>query len=301
VCVRAQRIVSLAHALAFSPHPLTDARLVWLGCRELACSASAVSSPHVAALQWWSKRGEYAQDRRVVASQLLLPCRNQWGRQVRPSVDRGYATAQWLCQLLEPHQRFGLRWKKGHQLLDRWGTERTVWEIARGQKTWGYRMLCDPHPRQHPKVGVPALLVTHPEHARPMGVGMARIGQGHEPWYWLTSDAVRAKEAAWEGVLAYAKRWQIATCRRSAKSELAIESLRVWTWEGREKVRLMVTLLYTHSSAARVLAWLVRYFCHCTGQRSWATHTPLSRLRSALSRLGHAHPPSRSLPSLNPG
>lgn len=283
--------------------PICVAGLSWIGLLVVASELP----PVVAAMQWWSNRGEHAQDRRVVAGQLLLQCRKQWGRTVRHVFDRGYATAQWLFQLLETDQRFVLRWKKGNKLLDKWGEQRKAWEIARGQRTWGYRMLRDPHTRQQRKVGVLALSVTHPEHARPLWMVIARIGKGHEPWYLLTSDRVEDEEAAWDVVLTYAKRWQIETCWRYAKSELAIESIRLWTWECREKLLLMVTLiyafllLYTHKSAARLLTWLLRFWCHRTGKRSWTSQTPLYRLRSAISRLWQAHPPLRILPTLNSG
>ena len=283
--------------------PICVAGLNWVGLLVIGGELP----PLVAAMQWWSNRGESAQDRRVVAGQLLLRCRKQWGRQVRHIFDRGYATSQWVFQVLETNQRFVLRWKKGNKLLDRWGEEHKAWEIARGQKSWGYRLLRDPHTGQQRKVGVLALMVNHRDHARPIWLVLARIGKGHEPWYLLTSDEVRDEAAAWDVVLAYARRWQIETCWRYQKSELAIESIRVWTWECREKLLLMVTLvyafllLYTHKSAARLLTWLLRYFCHRTGKRSWTSHTPLYRLRSAISRLWQAHPPLRILPALNSG
>jgi hypothetical protein len=51
-------------------------------------------------------------------------------------------------------------------------------------------------------------------------------------------------EDAWAVVFAYGRRWQIECAWRYSKSELAMESPRVWTWERREKLLLMVTLVY---------------------------------------------------------
>jgi len=283
--------------------PICVAGLCWIGLLLVADEQPAL----LAAMQWWSNRGVWAQDRRVVAGQLLLRCRKQWGRQVWHIFDRGYAAAQWLIQLLETNLRFVMRWKKGNKLLDRWGEERKAWEIARGQRSWGYRMLRDPHTQQQRKVGVLALSVNHPDHARPLSLVVARIGKGHEPWYLLTAEEVESEAAAWDVVLAYAKRWQIERCWRFQKSELAIESIRLWTWECREKLLVMVSLVYafllcyTHSSTRSLLLWLLRYWCHRTGKRSWTSQAPLYRLRSAISRLWQAHPPTRLLPSLNPG
>lgn len=294
-----KRLSRLLHA------PAWQASLI--ACWLWEQAVSETRPPLVAAMQWWSNRTEWAQDRRVVAGLVLARRRKQWGRQVRHIFDRGYVGALWMLQLLECDLRFVMRYKKGNKLLDKWGEERKAWEIARGQRSWGYKLLQDPHSKQRRKVGVVALSVTHLQHARPLWLVVARLGKGHEPWYLLTSDRVESEEAAWEIVLAYAKRWQIETCWRYQKSELAIESIRLWTWECREKLLLMVTLvyafllLYTHSSARRLLTWLLRYWCHRTGKRSWSCQAPLYRLRSALSRLWQAHPPTRLLPALNSG
>ena len=52
------------------------------------------------------------------------------------------------------------------------------------------------------------------------------------------------EEDAWAVVLAYARRWQIEQSWRYNKSELGCESPRLWKWERREKLLLMVVLLY---------------------------------------------------------
>ncbi len=85
---------------------------------------------------------------------------------------------------------------------------------------------------------------------------------------------------------------------RYSKSELAMESPRLWTWERREKMLLMVTLVYAfllsllETSLEELRAWLLRYWCHRTGKRSREASAPLYRLRSALSRLWQAYLPS---------
>lgn len=283
--------------------PICVAGLSWIGLLLL----SKTRPPTVVVMEWWSNRGKWAKDRRVVAGQLLARCRKQWGRNVRHIFDRGYVSAQWIVQLLECDLRFVMRYKKSNKLVDKWGEERKAWEIARGQRSWGYRMFRDPHTKQKRRIGVLALSVNHPEHARPVWLVIARIGQGHEPWYLLTSERIESEQEAWEVVIAYTKRWEIETCWRFHKSELAIESVRLWSWQRREKLLLMVTLvyafllLYTHTTARFLLTWLLRYWCHRTGKRSWLCHTPLYRIRSAFSRLWLAHPPTRILPTLNSG
>ena len=50
----------------------------------------------------------------------------------------------------------------------------------------------------------------------------------------------------------YARRWQIKMALRFNKSELAIDSPRVWSWERRLKLLMIVTLVY---------AFLLRLLC----------------------------------------
>lgn len=92
---------------------------------------------------------------------------------------------------------------------------------------------------------------------------------------------------------------------RYGKSALAMESPRVWTWERRLRLLLMVTLAYAFLLSLldpRLLELreqLLRRWCHRTGTRCRTTPTPLYRLRTAISRLwldslnGH-EPPQNS-------
>jgi hypothetical protein len=86
---------------------------------------------------------------------------------------------------------------------------------------------------------------------------------------------------------------------RYGKSELAMESVRVWTWERRKKLLLLAALAYAFLVSLLapdydlIRTWLLQQWCHRTGKRSRDTPTPLYRLRSAVSRLWLAYP-SRS-------
>lgn len=157
------------------------------------------------------------------------------------------------------------------------------------------------------KVGVLALPVVHPEHARPLFLVVARSKRGREPWEMLTSDVIRTGDDAWEVVMAYARRWQIEQSWRYNKSELGCESPRVWRWERREKLLLMVTLLYAFLLSLLVAELeglrdaCLRWGCHRTGKRSRRVAAPLYRLRAALSRLLGAYPASPVAPSLSSG
>lgn len=58
-----------------------------------------------------------------------------------------------------------------------------------------------------------------------------------------TNAPIESEEAAWQVVLAYARRWQVETSFRYGKSELHLESPRVPQWEPRRKLLLLVTLV----------------------------------------------------------
>ena len=94
--------------------------------------------------------------------------------------DRGFASSQWLYQALETDLRFVLRWPKRYRLLDQWGELRNAWQIARGKRTWSTRYLYDVRRGERVKVGVLAIQVAHPEHARPLFL-VARSKRGREP------------------------------------------------------------------------------------------------------------------------
>lgn len=283
--------------------PLSVAGLHWVGL--LVCGLSG--QPTVAAMQWWTRRGPHTTDHKTVMGQLLARTRQQWGRQVRHIWDRGFAGTPWLFQVLETDLRFVLRWPKRYKLLDPWGEPRKAWEIARGKRAWSSYYLYDPKRKEQRKASVLAISVTHPEHACPLWLVVARLKGSKEPWYLLTSDVIRTADDAWGVVRAYARRWQIEQSWRYNKSELGCESPRVWTWERREKFLLMLTLVYAFllSLLVRSLEALreacLRWGCHRTGKRSREVAAPFYRLRAALSRLLGAHPGTPVMPSLNSG
>ena len=271
--------------------PICVPGLNWLGLLILGRSGA----PTVAAMRWWTKRGERASDQQTELRSLLRQSVKAWSRTVLHIWDREFASAAHLHLMLDSDIRFVLRWKKRNKLLDSWGEARKAWEITRGKRSWEYRYLRDTHTGERHKVGVLAVCVTHPTHAQPLWLVVARPGRHYEPWYLLTSEPIRTVEDAWSVVFAYGRRWQIECAWRYSKSELAMESPRVWTWERRLKLLLMVTLVYAFllsllaSEWEELRDWLLRAWCHRTGKRSREVAAPLYRLRSALSRLWQAY------------
>ncbi|GAB4203118.1 MAG: hypothetical protein OHK0022_26980 [Roseiflexaceae bacterium] len=283
--------------------PICVAGLNWLGALVVGRS----SAPTVAAMRWWTKRGTRTSDHRTEMQSLLEQCQRAWKQEVLHVFDRGYASGPWLTTFLQTPIRFVVRWKKGQKLLDNWGESRKAWEITRGKRSQSYRSLRDRSSGETRKVGLVVVPVNHPSHAQPLWLVVARPGKGLEPWYLLTSETIRTSEDGWKVVLAYGRRWQIETAWRYSKSELAMESPRLWTWERREKLLLMATLVYAFllslldPELSELRALVLRLWCHRTGKRSQDTPAPLYRLRSALSRLWQAYLPAPLTPSLNLG
>lgn len=268
--------------------------LHWLGLLVMGYDGP----PTLAALRWWSTRGTEASSARSVERDLLALCAQAWGDRVLHIWDRGFAGSPWLGEAALSGVRFVLRWPKRYHLLDAQGRGRPAWEVARGKRSWDHRDLWDVRRRCWRKTGVLAIAVRHADYPHlPLWLVVARPGHGREPWYLLTAEPVETKEAAWHVVHAYARRWQIEMMWRYNKSELAMESPRLWSWVNREKLLLIVSLAYAFllllldPAAGPRRAELLAYWCPRTGKRSRTTPAPLYRLREALSSLWTAYPP----------
>jgi hypothetical protein len=263
----------------------------------------------MAAHRWWTSRGERASDRRTQEWLLLRECAQRWGRGVLHIFDRGFAGAPWLGVLFDYSAYFVLRWALNYKLLDEQGTERKAWEITRDKPSIDGMMLWDTHTRSYRKTGIVIAQVRHPAFpAHPLWLVVSRPGKGRKPWYLLTNEPVLSKEDAWRVVLSYARRWQVEMSFRYQKSELAMESPRLWKWDNRLKLLLMVSLVYAFllslldPAFSSLLDRLLRGWCHRSGKRYRQASVPLYRLRSALSRLWLAyHPTSPALLRQNSG
>ena len=281
----------------------------WLALMLVGVSPSS-GPAQVAAMQWWTKRGdkrgEQATDARSIQRKALAFCMQEWRRRVLHVFDRGYAGHPWLADLAFYKTRFVLRWPnryhlqlrcdQGRTLAERRGEERPAWELARGKKAWDKKRLYDTHTKDRRTISILALPVWHPIMMTPLWLVIARSGGGREPWYLLTSEKVENKEDAWRIYFAYHRRWQIEMCFRFNKCELAMESPRLWKWEARMKMLHMVTLVHAFLLMLldpvlhALIQQTLRLFCHRTGKRGRETSAPLYRLRAALSRLLLAYP-----------
>lgn len=283
--------------------PIFVPGMQWIGVLVIGMSGP----PEVAAMRWWTNRGELASDKRSEEEKLLVECVHGWGRAVLHVWDRGFAGAPWLGIALAHNVRFVLRWQKGYKLIDSQGRKRKAWEICRGKRSWTHLLIWDTRRREPRNIGIYATQVFHPDYPdTPLWLVVSRQGKGRQPWYLLTNQPVSSSRQAWHFIRAYARRWQIEMAWRYSKSELAMESPRLWSWANRLKLLLIATLAYAFLlsllSPESLRLWLLHHWCPRTGKRCRDASTPLYRLRSALSRLWLAYPPPAfSLPSENSG
>jgi hypothetical protein len=253
-------------------------------------------SPVVAAMQWWTNRGPRASSRREEERILLRRCWQTWGRRVIHIWDRGFASKRWLGQVFEHNLRFIVRWPKRYRLLNAKGEFLNAWKICRGKRSLAHRDIWDARRRCWRKTGIFFTPVRLPKLDHPLWLVVSRPGSGREPWYLLTNEPILSVDDAWHIVFAYARRWQVETTFRFSKTELAMESPRLWFWDNRLKLMLMVTLVYAFLLSLLQIPQplrdaLLRTWCHRTGKRYRDASIPLYRFRSALSRLWASYPP----------
>jgi hypothetical protein len=258
----------------------------WLGLLLIGTG----TPPVLAAMRWWTNRGARAEEKRDVEFSLLEKCSAAWGKAVLHIFDRGFAGAPWLEALARTEARFVMRWKKGNHLQDLLGNEAPAWMLVRGKKTRQSRTITDFKGRLS-RLGVLAVPVRHHAYPGPLWLVVSRRGKGHEPWYLLTNEPADTPAAMWKVVFAYARRWQIEMVWRFGKTELAMQSPRLWSWDNRLKLLLIVSLVYAFLLTLLdpllkpLRDILLQRFCPRTGKRSRETPTPLYRLRTALTYL----------------
>ncbi len=276
--------------------PIFVPGMQWVGVLVIGMQGA----PEVAAMRWWTTRGELATEKRCEEEKLLLACVRRWGRRVLHVWDRGFAGAPWLGIALAHNIRFVLRWQKGYKLVDAQGHKRKAWQICRGKRSVAQVPIWDSQRKMPRHIGIYFTPVAHPDYPEiPLWLVVSRQGPGRPPWYLLTNHPIVTARQAWHFIRAYARRWQIEMAWRYAKSELAMESPRLWSWGNRLKLLLIATLAYAFLlsllTPEELRLWLLKHWCPRTGKRCRDASTPLYRLPSALSRLWLAYPPPNFL------
>ena len=243
----------------------------------------------VAGMSWWTTKGDYATKMREQEEALLRIYIRRWGNTLLHVFDRGYSSGPWIQLLQSLRVQFVIRWKKGHYFLDAKGNKKKLWQVGQGKRYIEHKVIFDLQTGVKLPCDIWWAPVWHPSYAYQLYVIKVRVRK--KVWYLVTNERVVTAEQAWEIVFTYRRRWQIETSFRYEKSELALESPRIWAFENRLKLLGIVTLVYAFllhllDPVYRMLRESVlRLKCHRTGKRCKTILAPLYRLRWAMSRL----------------
>ena len=246
--------------------------------------------PSTIMMEWWTTRGKYKDLGDNVFYKMLKTMAANFGNLVVHVFDRGYASLANLERLWKFNQHFIMRWKKNHNLLMFNGLIKKTHLVSRSYKPMNYRTVWDKERKKNKRISVSYAPVFHPEHPdKPLFLVIVRDKNNYtSPMYILTNLHLDSCGMAWEVVFNYMQRWSIEQTFRFMKTELGIESIRVWFFESRLKLLAILSLIYDFiiRLATRWKAWakaLVNTWCHRTGKRHQNNSVSLSRFRHALS------------------
>jgi hypothetical protein len=288
---KAQRLLRIKKGYYEPPtrKPVHVPGLRWVGLVLSGLQAP----PQLARFRWWSSRQPQFSSLAQVRLELLQWVRELFGRTVLHVFDRGYASKEWLGLLLNQQDRFLLRWPSAYKLVDGQSRLKRASLFSVGRRATSSRKVWDMVRKCPLKRSLLWQCCWHPAYADvPLTLIICRPGRkGRQPWYLLTNEFVQTDKQAWQLVHAYARRWQIEQSFRFNKSELAMESCRLWFWENKMKLLQVVALVYAFllTLLAKELLphiqTLLRTGCHRTGKRARITPNPLYRIRLALTNI----------------
>ncbi len=246
--------------------------------------------PSVCQMSWWTTKGKFREDPDNLIYTLLKKVHQQLGRGVVHVFDRGYANVKMLDYLFHWKQDFIIRWKKNQLLAHSIKGVKKTHLLSRSFKARGFKILRDKQRKNTKKVTIAWAAVQHTEYPQqPLYLIIVRDKTNYNgPMYLLTSLPIETTQQAWECLFSYMHRWEIEQGFRFLKSEMAIESPRLWFWDNRMKMMAMVTLVYDFM-LQMVRNWnaiiqpILKRWCHRTGERYRLASIPLYRFRSALS------------------
>jgi hypothetical protein len=261
--------------------------------------------PLLASLQWWTTRGPSATTEREVARTMLWYARRTWGRLLLHIFDQGFAGFPWLLTLVQAQVRFLLRWKTDYHLCNQQGHKKSPGQLTGHLRAWAQAPGWDAIHQRTITLKVLALPVFHPDPAlasQPLWLVVCRRDHNLLPWYLLTNEPITSVDDIWTLVFAYSRRWQIEQMWRACKGELAFESPRLHDWEHRRRLLMLASLVYAFLLELMqppwegTRDWLMHFWCRRTGAWTRQALVPFTRLRTALSQLWLAFPPTIVLP-----
>ena len=199
--------------------------------------------PSVCQMSWWTTRGKYKEDPDNIIFRLLRKINEQLGSSVVHVLDRGYASEKMLRYLTIHQQDFIIRWKKNHLLVHAEKGCKKTHLIARSFKAKASKIVRDKVRKNNKSVTMSWASVFHPEFPdNQLYLVIIRDKKNYNsPMYILTSIPIENQGQAWEVMYSYMHRWEAEQSFRFLKSEMGLESPRLWFWDNRMKLLEMVS------------------------------------------------------------
>lgn len=272
-------------------YKIFKSRICTPGYKWTAVMLSTVGeAPSVCKMSWWTTRGKFKSHGSNTMYNLLKECNQKFGRLVTHVLDRGYAKSELIEWMFLFCQDFVLRWKKNHNLIHPSGEVKKTHLIARSAKPMDYKWVKDKERKKTKRISIAYIEVAHPEFPdNQLFMVIVRDKKNHNsPMYLLTSLPVDSIKDAWEVCHIYFHRWNIEQAFRFCKSELAMESPRLWSFQNRLKFLAIISLVYDFmiSLIRNWNSWVrcfIQTWCPRTGNRLREVSTPAYRLRFAIS------------------
>lgn len=246
--------------------------------------------PSICQMSWWTSRGKFKELGSNIIYRMLKKIHQQIGRVTLNIFDRGYACFEMLEWLFHFEQDFLMRWKKNHLLINEKQEKKKTHWISRSYKGQSSRIVRDKERKNTKRITVAWAAVWHPDFmTEPLFLVIVRDKKNYSsPMYLLTNLPIKTKKQAWEICFSYFHRWSVEQAFRFEKSELAIESPRLWFWENRLKLLAIVSLVFDFllKLLKNWIGWvrqLCRNWCHRTGNKYRKAGIPIYRLRMAIA------------------
>jgi hypothetical protein len=294
---KAKRLTRTKRGKVFNEHharPVMVTGMHW----KAALIAGIRDLPVVALMQWGTTKGDYAKNQNEEERDIFRKLVYKWNTLVIHVCDRGYATSRWLILAEELHAKFVIRWINNHLFIDSDGVEKKLWRIGHKKKYLSQKLIKDIKTGEKITCDIWWSPLYHTSYKGQLH--LVKVRAKGNIMYLITSERVKNEEQAWEIFFIYTRRWQIETSFRYGKSELAMESPRLKTWENTLKLLGMVTLVYSFllhllsDAYEAIKKYILRLKCHRTGKRCQSSQAPLYRFRWALSRLWEDYQPTFS-------
>ena len=247
--------------------------------------------PQVGAMTWWTTRGKF----KSPENENLLYCTlrdvyKHLGRIGLHILDRGFATINTLQLFADMKQDLLVRWRTGFYLTHEEKGRKKTHLLARSFKGKGRKIIQDKERKitRHISIAFTKVQRQEVENQSYTLIIIRDVNGKFKPIYLLTSLEIMDIKTAWEMCFSYMHRWEIEQSFRFIKSELGLESARLWFFENRLKLMAVATLVYDFILRMLRGFWdscqaILTRWCHRTGSRYRQASIPAYRIRAAFA------------------